>query len=320
MKFIQIIFLILFIISFQPTNAQYITYETKNNDSYDENLFMNVRLLDIDLGFPVLSFGGGMEMDFFLNNSISIEAGVRFSYYDMKRGLIKGTLDEENTNKLNRFFEMRAGGRFHFSDKMGTKKMKAIVSVNSNGYTTTTNYIPMMVPCRTIFALHYGVQYYTDAVKGKRGPAIPGQLSVGPSVIATDGTEFSEWNSATNINVLLVYGGLSFVKIMKTSMKAGSDVWTFNWFRNSYLDIMFAPYINVQNVTYKNNSYNVQGNGSKGFEKNPFGIRYGISSMSKKKMSYGYEIGWLPGLQNGFFTRASFGFPIQTSTKNKKAH
>jgi len=311
------ILLTLFTLFLNQANAQYNSYAVKNNNSESDNLFVDIRLLDFDLGFPVLSLGGGADADFFLNKKLSFEGSVRFSYFDMKRSLIKGNQDAENINKLNRFFEMRAGGRFHLSDKEGTKKMKAIVSTQNTGYSTITNYIPMMVPCRKIVALHYGVQYYTVAIKGKTGPSIPGQLSVGPSVTATDGTTFSEWNSATNLNVMMVYGGLSFIKIMKTTMTSGSDSWTFNLFRNSYVDIMFAPNVNVQNVIYKNTSYNVQGSGSKGFEKNPFGIRYGMSMLSKKKMSVCYEIGWLPGLKNGLFTRASFGFPIVMSTKKK---
>lgn len=317
MKIIRINFLLIILFCFQYAKAQQKSYTTTNNDSQSENLFINLRLLDIDLGFPVLSFGGGLDVDFFLNKKISFEGACRFSYYDMKKALINGTIDKDNSNKLNRFFEMRAGGRFHLYDKEGTKTMKAIISSENYGTSILTTYIPMLVPCRKIFAVHYGMQYYTDAIKGKRGAAIPGQLSVGPSVIATDGTKFSEWSAATNINVLLLYGGFSFIKIIKTTMASGSSSWTFNWFRNSYIDLMYSPSINVQNIIYKNDEYNVQGNGSKGFEKNPFGIRYGISALSKKKISYSYEIGWLPGLRNGLFTRASFGFPISMSTKRK---
>jgi len=257
------------------------------------------------MGMPTLSLGCGADADLYMGR-FSFEGNFHVTYWDGKKSIMKGT--NESLNKLKNYSSFRLGGRFHLMDKAGTHKMKANVSTEYITGGTITHYIPMKVPCRSIIALHFGLEHYNTVVKSKRDAIIT----------AKDGTKLSEWQSGTNLKVTMLYGGFSFVKIMKTKMTSGGDTWNFNWYRHIYIDALFAPLMNVQNIMTGTQSYVVQGTGTTGFEKSAIGARFGMNMVSKGKMSVRYEIGILPGLAGrGFFTQASFGIPIVKHIKLK---
>jgi len=316
MKKIKYLSVAFYIIATMGAKSQTVTYNTEKNESNKQNLMVNVSVLDFNLGQPTLSLGAGADADLYMGR-FSAEANFHFAYWDGKKGTMKAT--NESLNKLSNFSSFRLGGRFHFIDRKGSHSMKAITGKEYVAGGTITHFLPMVVPCRSIVALHFGVEHYNAPVKGEKGAAIPGRLSVGPSVIASDGTQISEWGSGTNLNVFMLYGGLSFVKILKTTMAAGRDKWLFNWYRHAYIDVLYAPIINIQNIMLGTSTYVVEGAGTSGFEKNAIGARFGMNVMNRKKMSMRYELGVLPGLAGrGIFTTASFGFPILKEVHFKK--
>lgn len=279
-------------------SSQTMSYRTDLDESNQQNLMVNVSVLDMNLGFPSISFGAGADVDLYINR-ISVEANYHFSYWDGKKSIISGT--NESQNKLRNFGSFRLGGRLHFVDKKSTHLMKAVLSTDYVAGGTITKYLPMKVPCRSIVALHFGIERYHTPIKGRRDSTIT----------AKDGTKFSEWNSGTNINVSMLYGGFSFIKIIKANMSSNGSRWNFKWYRHAYIDFLYAPLINVENIMLNNKSYIVQGEGAKGFRTNVMGIKFGMNAMAKGGMGLRYEIGLLPGLAGkGIYTTASFGIPI----------
>jgi hypothetical protein len=286
--------------------SQTMTYDITDDESKTQNLMVGISLLDFTMGSAALSFSGGADADFYINR-LSAEAGFRFSWYDLKRNIIKGT--NESNNKLKGYKDFRVGGRFHFVDKVGKKKMKATLSTEYKGTSTVTTFLPVQVPTRRIVALHFGIQYYNSPIKARRDS----------SVTATDGTKLSEWQSGTNLNATMLYGGFSFIDIMKARVNSGGDHWNFKWYRNMYFDVLFAPLINIQDIEVGGKSYKMQGSGTKGFETNPWGGRFGYSNMASK-VFIKYEIGWYPGLaRKGLFTQATFGLSLIKAVKTRKA-
>lgn len=277
--------------------SQTMEYVTSEVTLKAPSIMFGVSLLDFNLGLPTLSFSGGADLNFYFKHRLSAEAGFRYAYYDMTKRFLS---DSENENHLRNYSDFRIGGRFHFVDKTGKKEMRANISFEQNGSTTITKFLPVEVPTRKIIALHYGFQRYTTSIH-KKWPA---------TVTTNDGTGLTEWQSSTNINVGMIYAGISFVDIMKATINSGGAHWNAKWYRDSYFDVLYAPIIKIEDVHLKGKTYVMQGGSAKGFETNPFGVRYGYSNMAKK-IYLRYEIGWFPGLQwKGFFTQATFGFSI----------
>ena len=180
-----------YIIASMGAKAQTMTYNTEKNESDKPNLMVNVRVLDFNLGQPTLSLGEGAEANF---------------HWDGKKGVIKAT--NESLNKLANFSSFRLGGRFHFINKKGTHTMKAITGTDYVAGGTVTHFLPMEVPCRSIVALHFGLEHYKTPVKYKNGFTGAGQLASSSTTDLTKGTKNSEWGSGTNLNVFMLYGGL----------------------------------------------------------------------------------------------------------------
>lgn len=300
-----LIFLTVFISTFNYSFSQRMTYNITDNEASKQNLMIGVSLLDFTMGLPAFSFSGGVDADYYINK-FSVEAGFRFSYYDMKKSIISAT--NESTNKLKGYKDFRLGGRFHLIDKTGSKKMKANISYEQFGNTTVTKYLPVKMPTRKLIALHFGLQHYNSPVKAKRDS----------SVTATDGTKLSEWQSGTNMGVTMLYGGFAIVDIMKARLNSGGDHWNFKWYRNMYFDVLYAPLINIQDISVSGKSYKMQGDGARGFNINRTGARFGYNNMASKAYIR-YEIGWYPGLaMKGLFTQATFGLSIVKAVKTIK--
>jgi len=293
------------LITFPAMKAQQtVSYDVVNNESQTQNLMIGVSLLDFNIGQPSLSFGGGVDADFYLKR-FSFEGGFHMAYYDMKKGIIAAT--NESSNKLKNYSDLRIGGRFHLVDKASKRKMKASMGTETQGTYTKETFFMVDVPIRKIVALHFGFENYNMAAKSKRDK----------SITASDGAKLTEWQSGTNVSTGMIYGGFSFINIMKATVRADGN-YNYRWYRNIYFDFLYAPVVKVEDVLIGENSYVVQGAETEGFEKSPFGGRFGYSNMAKN-VYLRYEIGWLPGLSGrGFFTQATFGFSIVKGVLKKK--
>ena len=113
----------------------------------------------------------------------------------------------------------------------------------------------------------------------------------------------------------MIYGGFSFIDIMKARLNSGADHWNFKWYKNMYIDVLYAPLIKIQDISINGKSYTMQGTGSSGFKTSNTGARFGYNNMARKAYIR-YEIGWYPGLSmRGFFTQATFGISIIKAVK-----
>ena len=178
-----LIYLTFFVSTLNVSFSQRMTYNITDNEASKQNLMIGVSLLDFTMGLPAFSFSGGADADYYINK-FSVEAGFRFSYYDMKKSIISAT--NESSNKLKGYKDFRIGGRFHLIDKTGSKKMKANISYEIQGNTTITKYLPVKIPTRKIIALHFGVQHYNSPIKSGRDK----------SVTATNGQNLQNGNRA----------------------------------------------------------------------------------------------------------------------------
>lgn len=318
-------------------NSQSVNYKVSEDAPYYHNL--EVSLMPFYTDFAPknnLSLGYGVNASLIYKKLATMHlylerpytAGTDWGYHFATVGIFSSP----TVNIIKKFLHLELGGTYHLSERTKTKNRKVVLSSHSGYKTTTTTYIMVPATVRKIIGVRGGIYNYHTAITARDNGDIDGDLGIdAKGVISTDGTRFGgaarlnpspmpadpffNTESATNMKVLGVYGGISsssyhhlMIDTDGYGKKGGSR------YLNFYADAMIAPVRIDDFVGIDGKKYDVSGKGAQGFKTRPFGARLGYEYwMANKKVGYyaKTEIGFKPGLANSkFYVSLGFGISI----------
>lgn len=345
MKKIKAIIITAFIfsLSINSVNSQSVSYKVIEDNPNSYNLDVSFLPFYVDMAGSDnnLSLGYGLNASaqykkmgtvrFYLQRPYT--AGTDMGYHS---GTV-GIFPSPTVNKLHKYLHLELGGTFHLSERTKTKSRKVVLSSYTSGRTTTTKYLMVPATVRKIIGARGGIYNYHTVITARQNGDIDGDLGIDTKgVISTDGTRFGgaarlnpvgtpsdpffNTESATNMRVLGVYGGISSSSYHKILIdtdgygkKGGSR------YVNFFADAMIAPPRIDDFEGADGKKYDVSGKGAQGFKTRPFGARIGYEYlMAKNKIGYytKTEAGFKPGMANSkFYISLSFGICFITKVK-----
>lgn len=333
---ITIFTVIAFSISINNVNSQSVNYKVIEDDPYYHNL-------DVSL-MPFYT-------DFAPNNNLSLGYGLNASAQYKKLGTARlyiqrpysdgtdwnyhfgtvGIFSSPTVNKLKKYLHIELGGTYNLSENTKIKNKKVVLSSYTSGRTTTTSYIMVPATVRRVTGVRGGLYNYHTAITARQngtenegvistdGSRFGGAARLNPVGVAKD--TFFNTESATNMKVLGIYGGLSFTSYHRIMINSdGYGTKGGSRYTNIFLDAMIAPVRIDDFEGGKGEKYDVSGKGALGFKARHWGARIGYEYlMTKNKLGYyaRTEMGFKPGLASSKFY-VSLGFGICFITKIQK--
>ncbi|MES2591100.1 MAG: hypothetical protein V4608_04390 [Bacteroidota bacterium] len=250
-------------------NAQSTTYKILFDDPLAyKKLFINFNLIELDVVNPS-NWRVGLGAEYTLNQKFLVHADYNFT------PLGSVGFNSETINKAGQCFE--AGGIFSFASKIKPGKMK--IRFNSQ----RTRY-RMKVTCNIHkqYGIRGGINYFSTPKKHD---------------------DFISYSNAPSI-----YAGIVVMRT-KNPLVSVEDYGTYS--RNSrgkfYIDVMFAPVINVSDNTnyaaYVGSASTATAATFPDLTKNHIGARLGYMKRSNFPLPLyqGFETGIRPGVGDGFF-------------------
>ncbi|MGB3946487.1 MAG: hypothetical protein WBM13_00765 [Bacteroidia bacterium] len=342
-----IIYTFILSLSINKVNSQSVSYKVLEDNPNSYNLDVSFLPFYVDMAGADnnLSLGYGLNASaqykklgaarFYLQRPYS--AGTDMGYHF---GTV-GIFPMPTVNKLRKYLHLELGGTYHLSERTKTKDRKVVLSSSKSGRTTTTTYIMVPTTVRKVIGVRGGLYNYHTVITARQNGSIDGDLGIdAKGVISTDGTRFGgaarlnpvgvpedpfyNTESATNMKVLGVYGGISTASYHKILIDAdGYGTKGGSRYFNLFADAMIAPPRIDDFEGADGKKYDVSGKGAQGFKTRPFGARVGYEYlMAKNKLGIftKTEVGFKPGMANSkFYISLSFGVCFITKVKQLAA-
>ena len=344
MKKIKTICSIAIVIAIGHTKSfsQSVSYSYLENDATAHNFHVALNLFNadysskqsIDLGYGLgisCAFKKIATADFTFDKSYAPVTDFNYHFNT------KSAYSIVTTNKPARYGHIEAGGMFHISDKIKTKKRKITLSSGSSrrGMRTYSSQTYIRVPAevRSVFAVRGGLYHYavsiSDLDQGHVKNSITGASEGG--VVADDGTEFggavSDFDSpyyntkaVTNLHVNGFYAGICKAQFYNVSIDAdGYGKRSNRTYSRVYADAIIAqPKIDDFETT-DGKSHKVSGGNAKGFETRALGARLGFEAVKMGNVAalyYKVEVGIKPGLAvHNYYLNVGFGLAFRGKLK-----
>lgn len=336
----------IFSLSINNINSQSVSYKVIEDNPYHHNL--DVSFLPFYTDFAPnnnLSLGYGINAAAQYKKLGTVRLSLLRPYTKgTDNGYHAGTVgifDMPTVNKLNKFLHLELGATYNLSERTKTKSKKVVLSsyTSNSGrtQTTTTKYLMVPATVRKIIGIRGGIYNYHTVITARDHGDIDGDLGIGTKgVISTDGTRFGgaallnpigtpadpffNTESATNLRVLGLYGGISTSSYHRIMIETdGYGIKGGTSFVNFFADAMIAPPRIDDFEGADGKKHDVHGKGSQGFKTRPFGARVGYEyMMAKKKIGYytKTELGFKPGMASSkFYVSLSFGICFVTRVK-----
>ena len=288
-----------------------ITFDELYNSPYAINqLFIHVQPLYSELFVTNMNVGFGLEVDYYASNKIDLSAQWRRAYAratDFSRETAHK--NRENSNSPKAFNYLELGGTFHLSDQEQPSQTKIVLySQRYKGKRWSTSNPQMIsVPgsVRKIYGLRFGGLLYQSSTD--LGRALQEQ---GTMLLDQNGDPVVASNLYGNVDAKVVYlgGSLSMIKNFAIRPHRDFGVLVNDLMINTYIDIMYGPSINIDDVLMGSLVYS-----SAPVETSEFGFRLGLEGKFNKKIGYGYgaEIGYRPGIKSRtFYAMFKMSFPV----------
>lgn len=311
-----------------------VTFEQLYDEPYAVNkLFIGFSPLYAELFTTNINAGFGAQAAFYYRDKFDVYAQVRMPYgqafFDYNRDLAARNSDVTITPQAFSYLEL--GGTYHIKDLESTGKTKMILYKSSYKGDKWAARVPFHteVPAklRTIYGARAGVVSYRTTVdlnnvlpkQGLSNTDLVNESDQGlPATITNpdNGLE-EELNAFTNMHSTVVYVGGSMGRFRNIAVSFDDyEGQVDDNLLTLYLDIMFAPGISVDPVTYNSENYSIAA-----VKTSPLGGRLGLDGKFNRTLSwaYGGEIGFRPGLSGrSFYTMFSISFPVFGSNLEHK--
>ncbi|MFM9837521.1 MAG: hypothetical protein ACKVOQ_04610 [Cyclobacteriaceae bacterium] len=300
-----------------------VTYEELYDEPYSVNkLFIGFQPLYGELFATNVNAGFGLEAHYYYKDKMDFKANFRKTYssqfFDFNR---QAALDNSNVQDKPQIFNYyELGGTYHIKDFDESGKTKMVLYKKSFKGNRWAANVPLHaeVPCkvRKIYGARLGGILWNSTVDLNR--ALKGQgldnTAIGlPIQNPIDPTK--NFNAFANLHSTNVYVGGSMawfrnVAVSFDKYEEGLD----DGLLTLYFDILFAPSLALDDVTYRNpitNSTDIYSTSA--IKTSSFGFRAGIDGRFNRTLSwsYGGEIGLRPSVSGqGFYAMFKISFPV----------
>lgn len=304
-----------------------VTFEELYDEPYSINkLFIGFQPLYGELFATNVNAGYGIEASYYYKDKMDFKAHFRKTYtsnfFDFNRQAALDNSDVSNVPQIYSYFEL--GGTYHIKDYDESGKTKMVLykkSFKGNKWSAT---VPLHaeIPCkvRKIIGVRLGGIYWKSSVDLNR--ALQGQGLTNADIVNSSGVGLPLLSAPDPITGVSknfsVYGN-----VFATNIYLGGSM---SWFRNVavsfdkyeeglddglltlYFDILFAPALSLDPVTYNGEDYSTNA-----IKVNSFGMRAGIDGKFNRTLSwsYGGEIGLRPSIAGqSFYAMFKISFPV----------
>lgn len=300
-----------------------VTFEEIYDEPYNINkLFIHIQPLYGEIFATNVNAGFGLQAEYNIKNKVDLKANFRSTYgskfFDLNREQAKQTSEVDNNQKPFTYFEL--GGTYHIKDFEKSSKTKMVLYKKSYTGNKWAARVPLNaeVPCkvRQVIGARLGVTVWQSTI------------DVNNIMRKQDLTTADFENEA---GVTLADAGITngdeditvFSNVSTTGLYLGGS---FSWIRNAafsfdkyeggvddlilttYVDILVAPRISVEDIVYLNTPYDISPLSTK-----KIGFRAGVEGKFNRTLSwaYGGEIGYRPGIDGRmFYALVKISFPV----------
>ncbi len=304
-----------------------VTFEELYDEPYSINkLFVGFQPLYGELFATNVNAGFGVEASYYYKDKMDFKAHFRKTYssnfFDFNRQAALDNNDVTSKPQIFNYFEI--GGTYHIKDFDETGKTKMVLykkSFKGNRWAAT---VPLHaeVPCkvRKIYGVRLGGISWKSTVdlnralksQGLKNADIVNASGIGlPTLTAPDpitgvAKNFSVYGNlyATNIYVGGSIAWFRNVAVSFDKYEEGLD----DGLLTLYFDILFAPGLGLDPVTYLGEDYSTNA-----IKTTSFGLRAGIDGKFNRTLSwsYGGEVGIRPSISGqGFYAMFKISFPV----------
>ena len=328
--FLTACFLLVACCSFAQDEKSAVTFEELYDEPYAVNkLFIGFQPLYAELFTTNVNAGFGVQAHYYYQDKFDVFANLRMPYgktfFDYNRDLATRNSDVSILPQTFTYLEL--GGTYHVKDLESTGKTKMVLYKTSYKGDKWAARVPLQttVPAklRSIYGARAGVVSWRSTVNlnevlPKQGltnaDLINGSDQGLPETITDPDTNVeSDFNVFTNMQSIAVFIGGSWGRFRNVAVSfddyegaVDDNLVTY------YFDLMFAPSINLDPVSYNSESYSTSA-----VKTSAFGGRIGIDGKFNRTLSwsYGGELGFRPGLSGRtFFAMFKLAFPVFGST------
>ena len=294
-------------------------YQTMYDDPYDiRNLYLQFQPLYGDIGAINITGGFGIEGAYYHKSKFDVQLAFRTSYgkrFDINRDA--ATRNATNTDKFPMYYNIEFGGTYHIQDIMKESSSKVLLYTKQlkgrDWASTVPRHAEVNGKVRTVIGARLGGMYSSTTSN------INAILEVQEKdLFYNDGELVYQEDLYSNLQTFVIYAGGSYAWIRNYAVEfserwdpSGDDL-----LLTPYFDIMFAPMINLSDVTLGGETVSTAT-----IDQQSIGFRGGVNVKYNRKLSWGYgvEAGMRPGIQKrGFFLVFKMSFPLYAKKLGSK--
>ncbi len=291
----------------QSSNSFEMVYDEPNGI---EKFFFKFQPFYGEMFVTNLNAGFGVEVNYFLENKWDFRFNYRRAYhskFDFSKDIAKKNNSIDNSAASFNYFEI--GGNFHLVDAVEKVRSKAVLfetDTTKSLLTGIPNFMTLSTKRRKIIGARFGTFIYKTSTDLNRALDKQGvTLQNGSGVL-----DNSKLTLINNISVLGAYIGSSLTLIRNYAIRFPNDYSPVveDLILNMYFDILIAPSITLEEVSYQDEVYDTSEVKTKSL-----GFRLGVEGMFNDKLSwsYGGEIGYRPGIESRtFYALIKLSFPV----------
>ena len=286
-------------------------YQKMYDDPYDiRDFYLMFQPLYGDIGALNITGGFGVEGAYYHKSKFDLQLAFRTSYgrrFDINRDAAKN--NATNTDDFPFYFNVEAGGTYHFQDIMKESSSKVLLYNKLLKGADWASTIPRNTEVngnlRTIIGGRLGGMFNSTTAN------INAILSVQEKdLFDSNNNPIINEDLYSNLQTFVIYVGGSYSWIRNYAVEF-SELWDpsgDDQILTTYLDILYAPSINLNDVTLAGETISTAD-----IEQLSLGFRGGFNVKFNRKFSWGYgvEAGIRPGIKKrGFFLVFKMSFPI----------
>jgi hypothetical protein len=311
----------------EKKEKQAVTYEELYDEPYSINkLFIGFQPLYGELFATNVNAGFGIEASYYYKDKFDLKAHFRKTYssqfFDFNRQAALENSDVQTKPQVFSYYEL--GGTYHVKDKDASGKTRMVLYKKSFRGNRWAANVPQHaeVPCkvRKIIGARLGGILWNSSVDLNRalksqnltnldltddsGNSLP--LNTIPDPLTGISKNFSVYGNLYSTNVY-VGGSMSWFRNVAVSFDK-FDEGLDDGLLTLYFDILFAPSLKVDPVSYQNIEYSTDA-----IKTSSFGFRAGIDGKFNRTLSwsYGGELGLRPSISGqGFYAMFKISFPV----------
>jgi hypothetical protein len=307
----------------ERTDKTAVTFEEIYDEPYNINkLFVHLQPLYGEIFATNVNAGFGLQADYTIKNKVDLKANFRSTYggkfFDLNREQGKQTSEVDNSQKPFTYFEL--GGTYHIKDFEKSSNTKIVLYKKSYTGNKWAARVPLNaeVPCkvRQVYGARLGVTVWQSTIdvnnimKKQDMTTADFQNEEGGTLedagIVNGDDDITVFSNVSTAG-LYVGGSISWIRNAAFSFdkyEGGVD----DLILTTYVDILFAPRVKVEDIVYLNTPYDISPLGTK-----KIGFRAGIEGKFNRNLSwaYGGEIGYRPGIDGRmFYALVKISFPV----------